>query len=175
MRLVIARAQLNTPLQFWAEISNLHRLQRATGKPFLLLSSKLWRYPSSICKGTWKFHQFIIASAPHRVDNSEHESAIVEHKSGPYRPPETRQRRLGGEQNMHNADVHHRAGPGVQAVTATTRAATGASDSAACIWLPELISHIADFMPRNEVACCLRLVNRAAAAALQGARYTTIR
>eukprot|EP00198_Chlamydomonas_reinhardtii_P007671 XP_001697008.1 predicted protein [Chlamydomonas reinhardtii] len=76
---------------------------------------------------------------------------------------------------MHNADVHHRAGPGVQAVTATTRAATGASDSAACIWLPELISHIADFMPRNEVACCLRLVNRAAAAALQGARYTTIR
>ncbi|KAG2496178.1 hypothetical protein HYH03_005778 [Edaphochlamys debaryana] len=49
---------------------------------------------------------------------------------------------------------------------------SGAPCSASRVWIPELVDCIASFMPRNDVACNLKLVNRAAAAQLQ--RYATI-
>ncbi|GFR40476.1 hypothetical protein Agub_g1039 [Astrephomene gubernaculifera] len=47
-----------------------------------------------------------------------------------------------------------------------------------CIWpqlLPELEKHIISFLPPNEVACTVRLINKAAAAQFRGPGYTTVK
>ncbi|GFR44820.1 hypothetical protein Agub_g6158 [Astrephomene gubernaculifera] len=40
---------------------------------------------------------------------------------------------------------------------------------------PEIVEHIARFLPVNDVSCNLRLVNKAAAAQFRGPRYATVR
>ncbi|GFR45459.1 hypothetical protein Agub_g6856 [Astrephomene gubernaculifera] len=41
--------------------------------------------------------------------------------------------------------------------------------------LPELAEHIISFLPPNEVACTVRLINKAAAAQFSGPRFTTVK
>ncbi|KXZ45321.1 hypothetical protein GPECTOR_56g418 [Gonium pectorale] len=50
-----------------------------------------------------------------------------------------------------------------------------AATTAARIWIPSIIYRIARFLPRNEVACSLRVVDKAIAAMLQTPEFTTVR
>ncbi|KXZ44342.1 hypothetical protein GPECTOR_69g435 [Gonium pectorale] len=43
------------------------------------------------------------------------------------------------------------------------------------IWIPSIIDRIARFLPRNEVACSLRVVDKATAAVLRTPEFTTVR
>ncbi|GLC76320.1 hypothetical protein PLESTF_001766200 [Pleodorina starrii] len=47
-------------------------------------------------------------------------------------------------------------------------------DDPARVWLPQLVERFAAFLPPNEVACGLRLVNKATAALLTSREHTTI-
>ncbi|KXZ45320.1 hypothetical protein GPECTOR_56g417 [Gonium pectorale] len=47
--------------------------------------------------------------------------------------------------------------------------------TAARIWIPSIIDRIARFLPRNEVACSLRVVDKATAAMLRTPEFTTVR
>ncbi|PNH04378.1 hypothetical protein TSOC_009462 [Tetrabaena socialis] len=57
--------------------------------------------------------------------------------------------------------------------------ANGSSSSSSCsgfrVWLPELVQGVSRCLPRNEVACTLRLVDAATAAQLRGPQERTIR
>ncbi|PNH03482.1 Ankyrin repeat domain-containing protein [Tetrabaena socialis] len=49
-----------------------------------------------------------------------------------------------------------------------------ASDDPSRIWLPDVVHHFASFLGGNELACTLRLVNKATAAQFRGPQHTTI-
>ncbi|GFR46227.1 hypothetical protein Agub_g7771 [Astrephomene gubernaculifera] len=72
---------------------------------------------------------------------------------------------------LHNATRH----AVVLAATAAAAAGDQDSSSAARAWIPDIIRRIASFLPPNEVACSLRLMNRNAAAALSGPQHSTVR
>ncbi|KXZ55063.1 hypothetical protein GPECTOR_3g220 [Gonium pectorale] len=50
-----------------------------------------------------------------------------------------------------------------------------ASPGPSAVWIPGIIEHIASFMPENEVACNVRLVDKATAALLTGPQHITVR
>ncbi|PNH04222.1 Ankyrin repeat domain-containing protein [Tetrabaena socialis] len=52
--------------------------------------------------------------------------------------------------------------------------ATASSDSS-CVWLPDVVQRFAALLTSNEVACALRLVNKATAAQFSTPQHTTIR
>ncbi|PNH01006.1 hypothetical protein TSOC_013128, partial [Tetrabaena socialis] len=43
------------------------------------------------------------------------------------------------------------------------------------VWLPEVVHHFAGYLSGNELACTLRLVNKATAAQFRGPQYATVR
>ncbi|KXZ45294.1 hypothetical protein GPECTOR_56g390 [Gonium pectorale] len=51
----------------------------------------------------------------------------------------------------------------------------GSGTSPTHIWIPGIVERIACFLPRNEAACCLRVVDKATAAMLQTPTFTTVR
>ncbi|PNH10875.1 Ankyrin repeat domain-containing protein [Tetrabaena socialis] len=50
-----------------------------------------------------------------------------------------------------------------------------ASNDPSRIWLPEVVHHFAGYLSGNELACTLRLVNKATAAQFRGPQHTTVR
>ncbi len=56
-----------------------------------------------------------------------------------------------------------------------SRPAAAPSSDPSRVWLPEILCRVARYLPPNDVATCLRLADRCAAAALRGSRHTTVR
>ncbi|PNH01918.1 Ankyrin repeat domain-containing protein, partial [Tetrabaena socialis] len=54
-------------------------------------------------------------------------------------------------------------------------ASDATNDDLSRVWLPEVVQHFASFMDGNELACTLRLVNKATAAPFRGPQHTTVR
>ncbi|PNH02498.1 hypothetical protein TSOC_011520 [Tetrabaena socialis] len=66
-------------------------------------------------------------------------------------------------------------GPAGRASRQQQEGPDSASPDPACVWLPELVQRYARSLSCNEVACALRLVNKAAAAQLRGPQDRTVR
>ncbi|PNH05853.1 Ankyrin repeat domain-containing protein, partial [Tetrabaena socialis] len=79
--------------------------------------------------------------------------------------------------------VQHGAATGAQAAAAvpvpsvatTQRQPAAAAADPSRIWLPEIVERFAVSLTSNEVACALRLVNKAAAAQFSAPQHTTVR